>query len=123
EHHAGDAVGEADFDSGLAVMTIDAESGRPVGADAEAGAQGTGTIEDCDLRDASASDVELATGLAASVDQHELLRGDHAGSIGGVDGASGEDMAGHGASDEGGGESQGHKPDALFDGHGHGLLF
>jgi hypothetical protein len=31
-------------------------------------------------------------------------------------------MAGHGASCEGGGESQGHKPDSLFDGHGRGLL-
>src|SRR5258708_24876891 len=44
-----------------------------------------------------------------------LFRSYHSGRIGGVDAASGEEMAGHGASCEGGGKSQADKPDSLLD--------
>jgi len=83
----------------------DAESRGPIGADAEPGAQGASAIEDAELCDASAGDVELAASIALGVDEHELLRGDHLGGCGGVNGASGKDMARHGTSDERGGES------------------
>jgi hypothetical protein len=122
EHNAGDAVGESDFDSRLAVAAEDAERRGAVGADAEPGAQDAGAIEDAELRDASAGDVELAASIALGVDEHELLRGHQFGGCGGVNGASGKDMARHCSSDERGGESQRHKPDSLFDGHGGGLL-
>src|SRR5208282_1925197 len=105
ELNAGDAVGEADFDSRLAVVAEDAECGGAVGADAEPGAQGPGGIEDAELCDASAGDVELAAGVALGVDEHELLRGHHPGGGGGVHGASGKDMARDCSSDERGGES------------------
>ena len=119
---ASDAVGEADFGARLAVVAVDAQCGGAVGADAEAGAQRAGAVEDGDLCDALAGDIEFAASLAVGVNQHELLRGDHAGGVGGVNGARGEDMAGDAATSKGGGESQGHKPEALFDCHGRGLL-
>ena len=122
EDDSRDAVGEADFGARLAVVAVDAERGGAVGADAEAGAQRAGAVEDGDLCDALAGDIEFAASLAVTVNEHELLRGDHAGRVGGVNGARGEDMAGHAATNEGGGESQGHKPEALFDCHDRGLL-
>ena len=94
QHDAGDAVGETDLGARLAVVAVDAESGCPVGADAEASAQGSGAVEDRDLRDSRAGDIELTAGFAMAVDEHELLRRHHPGRGGCcVYCTCGEDMA------------------------------